>query len=164
MGRSCSRNTQLLPFSFVCFENPQHDRRRPHRRRTLFPRPGRLRPKRIGLILGSHEFVIARLSLVERIRIEPMTAPWNGTSPIHTEVEYCVHISPWDHRGDPNGDGLVNVGDVVYLVSFLYRNGPAPVPMSEGDVNCDGIVDIGDVVFLVNYLYRKGPVPRCCDP
>jgi hypothetical protein len=94
----------------------------------------------------------------------PQTAPWNGTSPIYTEVEYCVHISPWDYRGDANADGIVNIGDVVYLVSFLYKGGPAPVPMSEGDVNCDGIVDVGDVVFLVNYLYRKGPVPRCCDP
>jgi hypothetical protein len=95
---------------------------------------------------------------------EPMTAPWNGFSPIHTEVEYCVHISPWDYRGDANGDGIVNVGDVVYLISFLYRGGPAPVPMSVGDVNCDGIVDVGDVVFLINYLYRNGPIPRCCDP
>jgi len=95
---------------------------------------------------------------------EPMTAQWNGTSPIHTEVEYCVHISPWDYRGDANNDGIVDVGDVVYLIAFLYRGGPVPVPMSVGDVNCDGIVDVGDVVFLINYLYRNGPVPRCCDP
>ncbi len=95
---------------------------------------------------------------------EPMTAQWNGTSPIHTEVEYCVHISPWDYRGDANGDGIVNVGDIVFLVSYLYKNGPPPVPVSEGDVNCDGIVNVGDIVFLVSYLYRNGPVPRCCDP
>jgi hypothetical protein len=95
----------------------------------------------------------------------PMTAPWNEISPIHTEIEYCVHISPWDYRGDVNNDGIVNIGDVVYLVSYLYRGGPAPVPtLSEGDVNCDGIVNVGDIVFLVSYLYRGGPVPRCCDP
>ena len=56
------------------------------------------------------------------------------------------------------------MGDVVYLIAFLYRGGPAPVPMSVGDVNCDGIVDVGDVVFLINYLYRNGRIPRCCDP
>ncbi|MGB7060913.1 MAG: dockerin type I domain-containing protein [Candidatus Zixiibacteriota bacterium] len=95
---------------------------------------------------------------------QDLTAPWNQVSPVYTEVEYCVHISPWHYRGDVNGDGIVNVGDVVYLISYLYRAGPPPVPMSMGDVNCDGIVNLGDVVFLIGYLYRGGPVPRCCDP
>jgi len=30
----------------------------------------------------------------------PMSKPWNGVSPIFTEVEYAVHISPWDYLGD----------------------------------------------------------------
>ena len=62
-------------------------------------------------------------------------------------------------RGDTNGDGIINIGDVVYLVSYLYKNGPAPDPSESGDVTCDGIADIGDVVFLVAYLYRNGPPP-----
>ncbi len=28
--------------------------------------------------------------------------------------------------GDANCDAAVNVGDVVFLVSYLYRNGPPP--------------------------------------
>jgi len=64
-------------------------------------------------------------------------------------------------RGDANGDGVVNVADVVYLVNFLYRNGDPPDPMEAGDASCDGIVDIADVVFLVNYLYRGGDPPAC---
>ena len=62
-------------------------------------------------------------------------------------------------RGDANGDGEINVGDIVYLVNFLYRNGDPPIPLQAADANCDGIVDIGDVVYLVNYLYRGGPEP-----
>jgi hypothetical protein len=95
------------------------------------------------------------------------TAVWNGVSPIHTEVEYCVHISPWDYRGDvniPNGDGTVNIADVVFLSTYLFLSGPAPIPYSEGDVTCDGIVNIADVVFLATYLFLNGPPPRCCDP
>ena len=61
-------------------------------------------------------------------------------------------------------DVIVNIGDVVYLISYLYKGGSPPVPMSMGDVNCDGIVNLGDVVFLISYLYKNGPVPRCCDP
>ncbi len=64
--------------------------------------------------------------------------------------------------GDCNGDEVVDVGDVVYLISYIYREGPAPDPLEVGDVNCDGVVDLGDVVYLINYLYREGPPPKCC--
>ncbi|MGB7060783.1 MAG: hypothetical protein WBF13_00335 [Candidatus Zixiibacteriota bacterium] len=69
--------------------------------------------------------------------------------------------------GDVNNDGIVNVGDIVYLVSYLYRGGPAPIPMEcVGDVNNDDVVNVGDVVYLVSYLYRSGPAPdpNCCNP
>ena len=63
--------------------------------------------------------------------------------------------------GDDNGDGIVNVGDVVYEVCYLFRNGPAPSPRAAGDVNCDGIENLGDIVYKVSYLYRSGRPP--CD-
>jgi hypothetical protein len=64
-------------------------------------------------------------------------------------------------RGDVNGDGAINVGDVIHLVNFLYRDGPLPVPAWAGDFDCDGATNVGDVVQLVNYLYRDGPPPSC---
>ncbi len=64
-------------------------------------------------------------------------------------------------RGDANGDGIINVGDIVYLVSYLYRGGPAPDPLWVGDCNSDGIINVGDIVYLVGYLYRGGPPPGC---
>ena len=62
--------------------------------------------------------------------------------------------------GDANGDGKVNVGDVVYLVTYLYHDGPPPTPLEAGDVNSDGAINVGDVVYLVSYLYRDGPPPH----
>ena len=70
---------------------------------------------------------------------------------------YASHVN----RGDLNADGIVNVGDVVYLVNYLYRGGSEPCPVEAGDVTCDGIVNVGDIVFLVNYLYRGGAPPAC---
>ena len=64
-------------------------------------------------------------------------------------------------RGDANGDGVINVGDIVYLVSYLYKAGPAPNPLWTGDANSDGIVNVGDIVYLVSYLYKGGPPPGC---
>jgi hypothetical protein len=64
--------------------------------------------------------------------------------------------------GDVNDDGIVNVGDVVYVVGYLYKSGPVPIcPASRGDVNNDGIINVGDVVYLVGYLYKGGPAPVC---
>jgi hypothetical protein len=95
----------------------------------------------------------------------PVTAPWDQESYIFTEVEYCVHVSPWDYRGDvniPYGDGTVDAADVVFLINYLFRGGDPPVPYIEGDTNCDGTVSPGDVVSLINYLYKGWPPPRCC--
>jgi hypothetical protein len=63
--------------------------------------------------------------------------------------------------GDMNGDLLVDLEDVVYMIDYLYINGPAPFPIEGGDYNGDGVVDISDVVYLINYIYKGGPPPGC---
>jgi len=81
--------------------------------------------------------------------------------PVFTEVEYAIMICI-RLRGDTNKDGVIDLGDVVYLINYLYREGPAPDPLWTGDCNCDEIVELGDVVYLINYLFREGPPP--CEP
>jgi len=63
--------------------------------------------------------------------------------------------------GDVTGDGVIDIGDVFYLINYLFRSGPAPDPLWIGNVNGDEVVDIGDVVYLINYLFREGPPPTC---
>jgi hypothetical protein len=64
-------------------------------------------------------------------------------------------------RGDCTDDQTVNVGDVIFLLNYLFKSGPIPVPLPVGDVNCDGIDDLGDVVYLLNYFFKGGPEPCC---
>lgn len=64
--------------------------------------------------------------------------------------------------GDLTGDGEVDLGDAIFLLNYLYKNGPAPNPLSLGDLNCDGEVEMGDIIYLINYLYKNGPPP--CTP
>ncbi len=61
--------------------------------------------------------------------------------------------------GDVNIDGSVNIGDVVFLVNYIFKQGPAPDPLSLGDTNGDCAINIGDAVTLVNYIFREGPPP-----
>jgi hypothetical protein len=78
----------------------------------------------------------------------------------------CQLVATMDYIcGDinvPGGDGVVDVGDVVYLICYLYRGCPEPSPVEAADCNADGVVNIADVVCMINYLYRGGYSP--CSP
>ncbi|NMC44346.1 MAG: PKD domain-containing protein [candidate division Zixibacteria bacterium] len=63
--------------------------------------------------------------------------------------------------GDANDDGIVNIGDAVYIITYVFRGGPAPAVLDSADGNCDGKVNVGDAVFLVTYIFRSGPPPGC---
>ncbi len=64
--------------------------------------------------------------------------------------------------GDANGDEVVDIADVIFLINYLFIDGPPPVPLSAADVNLDFVVDIADVIYLINYLFIEGPPP--CEP
>jgi hypothetical protein len=63
--------------------------------------------------------------------------------------------------GDANADGVIDIADVVRMLNYVYKSGPAPEPLEAGDVNVDGAVDIGDIVYLLNYLFKGWPAPDC---
>jgi hypothetical protein len=63
--------------------------------------------------------------------------------------------------GDANGDGLIDVADVMYLINYLFIGGSAPSPLWVGDCNCDGQVDVADVTYLINHLFTGGSAPGC---
>jgi hypothetical protein len=63
--------------------------------------------------------------------------------------------------GDANGDGNINIGDAVYIINYIFRGGPPPVPYSvaNGDANGDCECNVGDAVYEINYIFRGGPPP-----
>lgn len=65
--------------------------------------------------------------------------------------------------GDANGDCKVTVSDVVYIINYLFKGGPAPKPLKVADTNCDGKVTVSDVVYLINYLFKGGPPSPCSE-
>jgi hypothetical protein len=64
-------------------------------------------------------------------------------------------------RGDANADQTIDLGDALYILNYLFKSGPAPVPFEAGDANCDEVVDLGDALIILNYLFKNGPPPGC---
>jgi hypothetical protein len=80
----------------------------------------------------------------------------------------CAAPCQW-RVGDANGDGSVDISDVVYLISYIFSGGAAPTPnrVGSGDADCSRNVDISDVVYLISRIFSGGPPPgltcSCAD-
>jgi hypothetical protein len=110
-------------------------------------------------VIGAGTIVIDTMTDPEtgsRIKMEdpagPVSVYWGGP--------YTFNVLAIQ-RGDANCDGLRNISDIVYLISYLFKGGTPPRLLETGDVNCDGQVTVSDVVYLVNYLFKSGPPPPC---
>ena len=65
--------------------------------------------------------------------------------------------------GDINNDGLVNVLDIVLIVSFiLMTDEPTDTEFSAGDVNLDEQLNVLDVVAIVQMILNPTELPEDC--
>ena len=71
-------------------------------------------------------------------------------------------IAPPYLCGDADGSGFVDIDDVIFLIGYIFSDGPAPVPLESGDPDCSGDTDIDDAVYLIAYIFGGGPAP-CAD-
>lgn len=63
--------------------------------------------------------------------------------------------------GDVSGNGAINILDVIYLISYIYKGGTAPTDTLAADVNNSGNINILDITYLISFLYKEGPDPVC---
>ncbi|HOP06680.1 MAG TPA: hypothetical protein PLF13_05235 [candidate division Zixibacteria bacterium] len=64
--------------------------------------------------------------------------------------------------GDINNSGAgPDISDLVYLVTWMFSQGPPPPVMSAGNVNGEGSIDISDLVYLVNFMFQQGSPLTC---
>jgi len=75
-----------------------------------------------------------------------------GLDSLYAIASMLKHAQP----GDANGDGSITVSDVIYVVNYLFKNGPDPW-FNYSDANGDGSITVSDVIYLVNYLFKNGP-------
>ena len=62
--------------------------------------------------------------------------------------------------GEPSGDGVTDILDVVYILDAIFNLGPVfwdpDCPKSRNDWNADGILDVRDVVDATDYIFMGG--------
>jgi len=63
--------------------------------------------------------------------------------------------------GDLDKDTNICLLDMIFLVNYLYKGGPAPDPIESADVNSDGSIDFIDLIHLRDYIYMEGNPPSC---
>ena len=69
--------------------------------------------------------------------------------------DFTEYIPPWWGYGDANGDGIVNILDIVAIVNYVLGNGEIAVEAA-ADFNYDGTTNILDIVAMVNFILGSG--------
>ncbi|UCD94658.1 MAG: hypothetical protein JSU69_00990 [Candidatus Zixiibacteriota bacterium] len=88
--------------------------------------------------------------------------PCPQTDPgLHVSVELSVANDP-PILGDSDHNGSIQLIDVIYIINYLYKDGPAPFPSDEvSDVDGNARINILDAGYIIKYLYANGPEPIC---
>jgi len=69
---------------------------------------------------------------------------------------------PISMPGDCNEDEVINSGDVIAMVNYVFKAGLAPLPCeATGDANCSGQVTSADIIWMVGYVFKSQEPP--CD-
>ena len=79
-----------------------------------------------------------------------MVLTGGGDFPSLLEIGFQTPLIIEGKLGDVNGDGDIDISDVVALVNIILSD--ETEENSSADVNGDGSVDISDVVALVNII------------
>ena len=100
----------------------------------------------------------ANISMAGYGNYEPtFFGPILNYSPDHTNGVVTLYYK----CGDADGNDALNILDVTYIISYLYKNGPPPIPEAAGDVDKSQSCNVLDISYLINYLYKGGPPPIC---
>lgn len=79
-----------------------------------------------------------------------------------TEVLNCC-LPPLTGNVDYDPSDVMDISDLIYLIDYMFVDGPAPVCPEEANTNGEGGIDISDLVWLIDYMFTGGPEPVACS-
>ena len=87
-----------------------------------------------------------------------------AASASNSPQKVSVRMRVWRFHGDVDYDGIIMIADLVYMVEYMFFQGPRPEPqLWVGDLTCDLLITIEDLVYMVDYMFNGGPIP-CGNP
>src|SRR4030065_405228 len=96
---------------------------------------------------------------VYNVRFMASDGELNDTLMVQITVANCTAKA-----GDTNANNQINLGDIVYLVNFVFKGGAAPSPVCRGDANgSGGALSLPDIIYLVNFVFKGTAAPVKSD-
>jgi PKD repeat protein len=59
--------------------------------------------------------------------------------------------------GDVDGNDIVDLLDIVFMIDNKFKEGDPPDPVEAADVNNDGTFDILDIVHMIDFKFKECP-------
>lgn len=103
-------------------------------------------------VCDSTEIVLDTITVLDTIKVKI----FNGSQTVLVPEYVCGNI-------DGSDPPEIDVGDLLYLVEYMFNSGPPPEEELTADMNCDGEVDISDLLMMVEWMFNFGPeiCPDC---
>ena len=121
-------------------------------------------PVSCSVLVSQPQFFGEVLAVVYPLRdlISSYTPVWDSTVQSFSVAGILFDGTPWEFTGefvligrtsgDVNGDGAIDISDLVYMIDFMFRGGLAPAEES-GDLDGNGLVDVSDLIILVEHFF-----------
>ncbi len=110
--------------------------------------------KKNMMALGGVAALCLLAATVFSLTLEALSA----STPIPKENSGMFALAPYV-CGDVNEDGIINIGDVVYLTSYLYQGGAPPPTYAAADIDDYLVVTVNDLICLSATM-----CPPTCPP
>lgn len=124
------------------------------------PRRTAIEPASFTLGVGESRFVFVRV-MPDRLGNyhSDMTITSYGYSQYSRTVEIRASRQQDFLNGDINDDGVLDIVDVVRMVSILYRGASMPVSTFRADADCNGTFNLTDLIVFINVILYNTETP-----